>query len=870
MNGKIPNQPQEEPPKIITPSFESKGRMGEDVINSSKRFIENLDELKATKEKQAKGEILSSIESTRLREEEIRVRNIKEKNPDEKQGEAMESFIKRQGEQFLETTSAHKAEPANPENEEEIIELTDVVREGHVPKNTENQTEQDTSGNTTENNENQTDTEKIKTELDEARKTYAEEYLKVVGDESKNSNRIKKIRTALGLQVDVEETPELKAKKEKYLIEIKNKRKELYEKAKREIDGKSIPEESKEKLLKEEQKKIAKITVVLEANLLYNQKKDLELETKGGDGTKEKVLKITGRIVDKYRKMPLRKKLLISAGLLCGGVAAGFAGGATGIALATGVVTGKLIQRTLGGAATAVGLEALIKSRQEKRGEKETMKLFNGLKKSIEASNEELDKKLFELEGSKGKQKFSRYTLAGMMGLLVSSGAVAEAAKESIPDFLKDWATEKLGGVVNWTKGVFGDTPPAQTKVEVAENPSVVKGVPAEKLATPTASLSDESAQSEELEIPKEEVLGDQKGELTGGSVAEEAVSDKSIDPKIKNSSVFPNNWSAQENIPGEVANISTKLPEYSIKSGDNLWKILKSKIPEIEKLERPGMKDNAVANLIKEIEKDPKSYGISSDNVDNLKIGDNLNMDKIHELLDEKTIKGEKLIDHAKGLNKEALDKIEAYKATPETGPQETSVEKGTLSTPPTPELDDREIAKLELEKFIDEDVQKAQTDLFKAREDLGIAKQVVDNQLAGNPEEHEIWKNLDNDVDQQNNLVQDLEKKLGETPKNIGELLNKLEDNLIQAMKEQNYSKAIQTNLDLAKADTALGDGEAPFSRFKYAFEITNKIGDNSKKLELLRVILNESMTYRQKEFISFRESLLNKIGEIITKNK
>jgi len=255
--------------------------------------------------------------------------------------------------------------------------------------------------------------------LDDVRKEYAKIDLNAEKYIKENKGKLKN---------DFEGYEEAKSA---YLEALKNQRVKMYEKALKEVKGLSLPESKKEeknKKMKEKMEEIVKETIIKEANKLYDQKMDLKLEAKGELGKLEKIKNFTGKIVEKYRRMPLYKKLLISGGLIAGGIAAGAAGGATAAALATGMVTGRWAQRALGGAATAVGLEALIKRSQEKKEGKEVLaELANELQKSIKDNDKKLDKKLFELEGSKKGQKTRRYIIAGAAGTLVGSGLVGKA-----------------------------------------------------------------------------------------------------------------------------------------------------------------------------------------------------------------------------------------------------------------------------------------------------------------------------------------------------------------------------------------------------------------------------------------------------------
>jgi len=204
-----------------------------------------------------------------------------------------------------------------------------------------------------------------------------------------------------------------------YREALKNYRKELLEKAK------LLPEKERDKRIKE----ILIETTAKEANRLYDLKTELRLQERS-ESKIEKIKNVVKNAVDKYRKMPLRYKLLISAGLFSGGIAAGAIGGATGAALATGVITGRWFQRVFGGAATAVGLEALIKRSQEKKEEKQVVKEFEkSILDVLEKNNAQLDDKIFELEKGKKAKAIRRYVLAGTAGVLVGSGLVGKAIR---------------------------------------------------------------------------------------------------------------------------------------------------------------------------------------------------------------------------------------------------------------------------------------------------------------------------------------------------------------------------------------------------------------------------------------------------------
>jgi hypothetical protein len=285
--------------------------------------------------------------------------------------------------------------------------------------------------------------------LEEARQSFARLDLE--------AERYVKAQKKLGQQKSKDDFEGYKEAKEAYLKTLKNYRAEMYEQAVREVEKLGLPEKKADKEFKKRMEEIVRETIVREANRLYDQKMSLKLEAKGEPSQIEKIWNFAGRVVEKYRKMPLKYKLMISGGLFAGGIAAGAVGGASGAALITGLATGRWFQRVLGGAATGVGLEALIKRSQEKKTEKKTLAELaaKNLAESIKKGDKKLDEKLLKLEGSKKKQKYWRYTLAGTMGALIGSGLAAKAF-HNIFDAAKDiWTHEETARMIAKT-GVSG------------------------------------------------------------------------------------------------------------------------------------------------------------------------------------------------------------------------------------------------------------------------------------------------------------------------------------------------------------------------------------------------------------------------------
>ncbi len=123
----------------------------------------------------------------------------------------------------------------------------------------------------------------------------------------------------------------------------------------------------------------------------------------------------------------------------------------------------------------------------------------------------------------------------------------------------------------------------------------------------------------------------------------------------------------AAENIAEEI------VSEHTVSKGENLYSIIKANFPEIRGLSG-GQQTNAIENILADIKNNPGLYGIQSEDVNKLAVGDKINLNKIQEVLSTKTIGGENIIEHAQNLSAETLKNIEAY-VPPETVAQESTV---------------------------------------------------------------------------------------------------------------------------------------------------------------------------------------------------
>ena len=125
----------------------------------------------------------------------------------------------------------------------------------------------------------------------------------------------------------------------------------------------------------------------------------------------------------------------------------------------------------------------------------------------------------------------------------------------------------------------------------------------------------------------------------------------------------------------------TAEMPAYTVKSGDNFYKILRANFPEINALE-PGRQANAIENILAEIKKNPELYGVKDVNL--IKPGDAINIKGIHDIIESTKIGEEGIIEHAKGLSDEAVERIEKYQP-PTTSSAPNFVEPRTIATGPS-----------------------------------------------------------------------------------------------------------------------------------------------------------------------------------------
>lgn len=356
---------------------------------------------------------------------------------------------------------------------------------------------------------------------------------------------------------NIEDAKRIATIEDKYRESLRAQRLDLFK------DNQDNPEKAEQILLD---------TIVGEATKFYDLKTKIRTERLGNTKV-EKMVKSVAKIGNWYKKQPLKVKLAVSGVLLAGGLASGYAVGAAGTALVSGLFVGKLSQRILGGTATAVGLEGLIQRSQKKQESKETLKDFNSKKLTelLTYDNAKLDKKLFDLEGSQKKKLFGRVALAGTAGVLVGSGAVGKA----------------LSGMTGWF-GMGGGAEIGLKESSVEKRPF---------------NFSKEPFEQDELNGLKERTLPSEVNEFFKA----ENVPDDSIIEDTK--SIVENPESLIE---------SVKIPEtITIKSGDSIWKVSEKWLEENGKLE--GLNEEQKTYVVDSL-KDKLVKGM--DNPNSLKVG--------------------------------------------------------------------------------------------------------------------------------------------------------------------------------------------------------------------------------------------------------
>lgn len=192
------------------------------------------------------------------------------------------------------------------------------------------------------------------------------------------------------------------------------------------------------------------------------------------------------QFVDWYKNQPMKTKVAVSVGLGLGGAAGALMGLTTVVSL---TLAGQIGLRVLGSAMTTGGLSKAMESSREKLADKKISKEFAGkYLETLKKQDDELNDKIFERLEARKNEKVGRFILAGTMGALVGSGALAQGVRNGFNSEFGQSMTGKLrsmaDGAIDWVKKPFvGDAkmplPGGATHPEAIVPPTGAKAVEA-------------------------------------------------------------------------------------------------------------------------------------------------------------------------------------------------------------------------------------------------------------------------------------------------------------------------------------------------------------------------------------------------------
>lgn len=416
-------------------------------------------------------------------------------------------------------------------------------------------------------------------------------------------------------EVDSEEYDKAK---EEYKNVLNAIRAEKYAQAKKDVEAMGLsPEEAKIELQRRAED-ILKETLTLEAIELNDLEQNIRTEQKKGIGKAfEKMWKGALGVSERYQKMPLKKKILISAGLLGAGVAAGAAGGIFAAAIGGGVVAARWAQRGLSGVGLFRGVESTTKRIQENRTERNIREEFGGeeIGEILDKGDVALDNRLFELNKQKDTERRRRY-----------AGAAAAA-------ILGSFAISKLiGWGRDYLKGEFFNPGPEAGGSHYDHPDSPLSPTPEPETALPGP---------------------DGPG---GGSLPEDSGPEGGPPPSEGPSAGGPGE------IPGPDAGagpevLSLGSSEFEIGSG-GVWGTVENNLPDTYS-NIPlgeGGRSNIAGEIMKEIKANPEKFGLGDiKNLDNIPAGHKIDLSSI--LNDPQ--KMQELYGHARGLSPEQVQNI-------------------------------------------------------------------------------------------------------------------------------------------------------------------------------------------------------------------
>lgn len=130
-----------------------------------------------------------------------------------------------------------------------------------------------------------------------------------------------------------------------------------------------------------------------------------------------------------------------------------------------------------------------------------------------------------------------------------------------------------------------------------------------------------------------------------------------------------------EETSPWKNESLPTSVSEYEVKTGDNMYKVIRANFPAIDALEG-GRQANAIENILAKIRENPALYGLKDAKLE-LNVGDKINIEGIRGIIDTTEIGGKSILETAKDLSPEIVKNIENY------SPAQTGTPSLSIPTP-------------------------------------------------------------------------------------------------------------------------------------------------------------------------------------------
>lgn len=535
-------------------------------------------------------------------EEEKESKELDKKEKVEKE----EKLTKEEGEK----TENEKKEPENlenspKENKEKIAQEAKTTEEfKEKPKEEQFPKKSLLPANKAPEKEKMGDKEKSLDELwkevEEARKKYVEADYK----KSKIENRLKKVFGSF-----------LKEKGEKYKIDDElEEHRASYDEALEKHKGAALADAKKRKVSKQELQEILKVYLIEKELTFQDTRVQVKLENQEG--------KFSGfikdqaqELVEKYRKMPLAKK--IAFGTVLGFVSAGavYAGG-TAAGLAGAAITAK---RVFGGLVTGTSVSLGFEARSRKKAEKKIEKKMEEFGEKLSKVEEELNLKSEEGGISEGTIERERLQLL--------EGRITEEIKEVTSE-------ERLKVIKNQNSRhlIYG----------------IAAGIAGAVVAPKIFSYISEFIHA-----------GHFPGHGGGLEPNEPKVSQPTVTPETPVSKVpVPENAPSQGGLTSEVEAGEGKII-FEVKEGDSLWKFIGEQLEEYEGFsELAAEQKTYVLDALKDqVAEAPEKFGL--ENPDILEVGQKIDLTELFEGSENNLAE---FMEEAKNLSPEQLENIKEY----------------------------------------------------------------------------------------------------------------------------------------------------------------------------------------------------------------